>query len=97
MRSRARSLRASISASSTITLHCFQVASSCILPSIVHAAAVGDRVDHLLREAHLVRVGAEDPLCNLDLDRVKRPGADAAEQERGPELRLAPSTFLMSP
>ena len=55
----------------------------------VHAAAVGDRLDHLLGERDLVRIGREDLLGDRDLHRVQRPGADAAEQERGAELGLA--------
>ena len=57
-------------------------------------AAVGNRLDHLLGELDLVRVGAEDLLGDLDLNRVQRPGADAAEQEGGAELRLAPQGVL---
>src|SRR4051812_26706200 len=55
----------------------------------VHAPAVRDRVDHLAGEDHLVRVGGEDLLGDVDLGRVQRPRADAAHQERGAELRLA--------
>ena len=42
-----------------------------------------------LANVHLVGVGREDLLGDVDLHRVQRPGADAAEQERGAELRLA--------
>jgi hypothetical protein len=40
----------------------------------VHAAAVRDRLDHLPGEGDLLRVGPEDVLDHLDLDRVQRPG-----------------------
>src|SRR4051794_28892845 len=55
----------------------------------VDAAAVRDRLDHLLGELDLVRIGREDPLRDLDLRGVERPRTHAAEQERRPELRLA--------
>src|SRR5215204_6335150 len=55
----------------------------------VAAPSVGDRLKHLLRELDLVRRRAENLLRDLDLDRVQRPGPDAAEQERRPELGLA--------
>src|SRR4051812_8441067 len=55
----------------------------------VHAAAVGDRLDDLARECHLFRIGREDLLGDADLHGVQRPGAHAAEQERGAELGLA--------
>src|SRR5215213_358370 len=55
----------------------------------VYAAAVRDRLDHLLGELDLVRIGREDPLRDLDLRGVERPRTHAAEQERRPELRLA--------
>src|SRR5215207_7721078 len=56
----------------------------------VDAAAVRDRLDHLLGELDLVRVGGEDPLGDLDLGWVQGPRPDAAEQEGRTELRLAP-------
>src|SRR4051794_8238269 len=55
----------------------------------VHAAAVGDRLDHLPREGDLLGIGREDLLGDVDLDRVQRPRADAAHEERRAELRLA--------
>src|SRR6185437_560929 len=55
----------------------------------VDAAAVRDRLDHLAGECHLVWVGREDLLGDVDLHRVQRPRAHAAEQERRAELRLA--------
>src|SRR5918997_879508 len=55
----------------------------------VDAAAVGDRLEHAAREAHLLRVGGEDALGDLDLARVQRPRADAAHEEGRAELRLA--------
>src|SRR5664279_5590101 len=39
----------------------------------VYAAPVGDRLDHLLGEGDLVRVGRVDPLGDRDLPRVQRP------------------------
>ena len=60
----------------------------------VDAAAVGDRLKHLLGELDLVRRRAEDLLGDVDLDRVQRPGADAAEQEGGAELGLAAGRVL---
>ena len=84
------SFSASISARPTITLHCFQVASSCILPSSMWTPRPsGIASITLLGEPDLLRVGREDALGDLDLARVQRPGADAAHQERGAELRLA--------
>jgi hypothetical protein len=43
------------------------------------------------------RVGREHLLGDVDLDRVQRPGADAAEQEGVAELVLAGDVSLMSP
>src|SRR3954462_15191547 len=51
----------------------------------VHAAAVGDRLDDLLGEDDLVGGRREDLLGDAELDGVQRPGADAAQQERGAE------------
>ena len=42
-----------------------------------------------LAKRDLVGVGGEDLLGDVDLHGVQRPGADAAHQERGAELRLA--------
>ena len=77
-----------ISARLTITLHCFQVASSCILPSIMCTPRRRDRLDDLLGEGDLVGSGRETFAIAI-WPRVQRPGADAAEQEGGAELRLA--------
>src|SRR5215211_506576 len=60
----------------------------------VNAAAVRNRLDHLLGEAHLLGVGREDLLGDLDLHGVQRPGADAAQQEGGAELGLAAGYVL---
>src|SRR5664279_4882616 len=56
----------------------------------VHAAPVGDGLDDLFGEGDLVGVGRVDLLGDGDLGGVQRPGADAAEQEGGAELGLAP-------
>ena len=73
-----------------MTLDCFQVASSCILPSIMCTPrAVRDRLEHPPREGDLVGLGGEDLLGHRDLARVQRPGADAAHQVRAAELGLA--------
>src|SRR5262249_31832317 len=56
----------------------------------VDATAVGNGGEHLLGEADLLRGRAEDLARDGDLARVERPGADAAEQEGGAELILAP-------
>ena len=63
----------------------------------VHAAPVGDRLDHLFGERDLVGIGRVDLLRDRDLAGVQRPGADAAEQERGAELGLAALGVRMSP
>src|SRR2546423_11335262 len=55
----------------------------------VHAATVGDRLDHLLGERDLVSPRAEDLLGDVDLDGVERPGADAPEQGGRAEPPLA--------
>src|SRR5215208_6123063 len=55
----------------------------------VDAAAVGDRLDDLLGEDDLLGGRGEHLARDVDLARVQRPGADAAHQERGAELRLA--------
>src|SRR4029077_11979379 len=55
----------------------------------VHAGAVRDRLDDLLRELHLFRVGREDLLRDVDLDWMEARSADAAHQEAAPELCLA--------
>jgi len=61
-----------------------------------HAAAVRDRLQHLLGEQHLVGVRAEHPSWRSQSARVQRPGAHAAEQERGAELGLEPRVSRMS-
>src|SRR5437762_1010656 len=53
------------------------------------AAAVRHRLEDALGELHLLDGRAEDALGDLELARVQRPGADAAEEERGAELVLA--------
>ena len=84
-------------ASSTITLHCFQVASSHLAVDHVDAALSGIARSPSWRRPP--RPGRrEDLLGDLDLDRMQRPGAHAAEQEGGAELGpAAGSVSSMSP
>ena len=84
------SFAASILARLTITLHCFQVASSCILPSSIRTPRPsGIASSTFFANSDLLDRRAEDLLRDRDLARVQRPGADAAEEERGAELVLA--------
>ena len=81
---------ATVRARSTMTLACFQVASSCILPSIITAplpSGIASRMRSA--KAHFRRVRAEHALGDADLGRVQRPGAGAAEQEGVAELGFA--------
>src|SRR5438132_5156641 len=55
----------------------------------VHAAAVWDRLDDTFGLRHLHGLRREDSLGDLDLRRVQRPRAHAAEQEGRAELRFA--------
>ena len=87
---RSGSRSASWRASATTTWHCLTEASSSILP-FEHdgARAVAHRLDDLLGVGHVGRVGREHPLGDVDLHRVQRPRADAAEQVGVAELVLA--------
>src|SRR3954449_4982987 len=60
----------------------------------VHAAAVGDGLDDLSGEPDLVRIRAEDLPGHVDLGGVQRPRPDAAHEEGGAELGLAPGQVL---
>src|SRR5262249_49518318 len=55
----------------------------------VHAAAIGDGLEDLPGEAHLVDRGAEDLLGDGDLIGMEGPGPDAPEEEGSAELVLA--------
>src|SRR5262245_53427819 len=55
----------------------------------VDTAAVGNGLQHLPGEQHLVHRRAEDLLGDRDLVRMQRPGAHAPEQEGGATLVLA--------
>ena len=73
-----------------MTRACFQVASSCILPSIMTApdpSGIAARI--FACEGDFGRIGREHRLGDRDLARMQRPGAGAAEQEGVAELRLA--------
>ena len=73
-----------------MTLHCFQVASSCILPSSMCTPRPSG-IASITRLAKRTSSGSGEKtrLRDLDLARVQRPRADAAHQERRAELRLA--------
>src|SRR3954453_17299318 len=94
-----------------MTRHCFHVASSCILPSIMctprpsgmasitfraNATSSGSGGQTFFAAAvwtgggHPGRAGREHLLRDVALNGVQRPRADAAQEERGAELGLAP-------
>ena len=73
-----------------MTFACFQVASSCILPSIITApepSGIASRI--FLANATSAGSGEKHRLGDGDLARMKRPGAGAAHQEGVAELRFA--------
>ena len=73
-----------------MTLACFQVASSCILPSIMTAPVPSGMASRMrLANATSFGVRREHALGDVDLRGVQRPGAEAALQEGVAELRLA--------
>jgi hypothetical protein len=63
----------------------------------VHAAAVGDRLDHLLGERDLVGIGAEDLLGDLDLHGCSDQAPTQPSRNAARNCVSQPSTSRMSP